>query len=49
MLTSGRYVIPIWYSNVSRLAYRKELKYPDHIPLYGDWIGFQPDTWWYQE
>ena len=49
VLTSGRYVIPIWYSNVSRLAYRKELKYPERIPLYGDWIGFQPDTWWYQE
>ncbi len=49
VLTSGRYVIPIWYSNVSRLAYRKELKYPEKIPLYGDWIGFQPDTWWYQE
>lgn len=49
VLTSGRYVIPIWYSNVSRLAYRKELKYPERIPIYGDWIGFQPDTWWYQE
>jgi peptide/nickel transport system substrate-binding protein len=47
VLTTGRYVIPIWYSDVSRLAYRKELKFPDHIPLYGDWIGFQPDTWWY--
>jgi len=47
VLTSGRYVIPIWYSDMSRLAYRKELKFPDHIPLYGDWIGFQPDTWWY--
>ncbi len=49
VLTTGRYVIPIWYSNVSRLAYRKELHYPEKIPLYGDWIGFQPDTWWYQE
>ncbi|WP_371133999.1 extracellular solute-binding protein [Tabrizicola sp.] len=49
VLTSGRYVIPFWYSNVSRLAHRKELKYPERLPLYGDWIGFQPDTWWYQE
>ncbi|MFZ1471087.1 MAG: extracellular solute-binding protein [Paracoccaceae bacterium] len=48
VLTAGRYVVPFWYADVSRLAYRKELKYPDHIPLYGDWIGFQPDTWWYQ-
>ncbi len=49
VLTTGRYVIPIWYSDVSRLAHRKELKFPDRLPLYGDWIGFQPDTWWYQE
>ncbi len=49
VLTSGRYVIPIWYSNVSRLAFRKEFRYPDRIPLYGDWIGFQPDTWWMQQ
>jgi peptide/nickel transport system substrate-binding protein len=49
VLTTGRYVIPIWYSPVSRLAHRKELRYPDRLPLYGDWIGFQPDVWWYQE
>ncbi len=49
VLTAGRYVIPIWYSDVSRLAHKKELKYPEKLPLYGDFIGFQPDTWWYQE
>ncbi len=49
VLTSGRYVIPIWYSPVSRLAYRKELHYPDTIPIYGDWIGFLPDIWWNAE
>ena len=48
VLTSGRYVIPIWYSDVSRLAYSADLKYPEKIPLYGDWTGFLPDTWWYQ-
>ena len=48
VLTSGRYVIPIWYSDVSRLAYSADLKYPERIPLYGDWTGFLPDTWWYQ-
>jgi peptide/nickel transport system substrate-binding protein len=46
VLTSGRYVIPIWYSDVSRLAYSANLKYPGKIPLYGDWTGFLPDTWW---
>jgi peptide/nickel transport system substrate-binding protein len=48
VLTSGRYVIPIWYSDVSRLAYSANLKYPEKIPLYGDWTGFLPDTWWYE-
>jgi peptide/nickel transport system substrate-binding protein len=48
VLTSGRYVIPIWYSDVSRLAYSANLKYPEKIPLYGDWSGFLPDTWWYE-
>ena len=46
VLTSGRYVIPVWYSDVSRLAYSADLKYPEKIPLYGDWSGFLPDTWW---
>jgi ABC-type oligopeptide transport system substrate-binding subunit len=29
VLTAGRYVIPIWYSDRSRLAYRRNLRYPD--------------------
>ena len=49
VLTSGRYVIPFWYSDVSRLAHNKALHYPDHLPIYGDWLGFLPDVWWYQE
>lgn len=48
VLTSGRYVIPFWYSKVSRLAHRRELHFPAQIPLYGDWPGFQPDVWWYE-
>lgn len=49
VLTSGRYVIPIWYSAVSRLAHRRELKFPQNLPIYGDWSGFQPDVWWFEE
>lgn len=48
VLTSGRFVIPIWYSDLSRLAHSAELKYSDRIPLYGDWSGFLPDIWWYE-
>lgn len=49
VLTTGRYVIPTWHSPISRLAHVKELKYPERLPMYGDWIGFQPDVWWYEE
>ena len=46
VLTTGRYVIPIYQWNISRIAHAKELKFPDTIPMYGDWIGWQPDVWW---
>ena len=49
ILTTGRYVIPFWYSNVSRVAHKKALHYPERLPIYGDWLGFLPDVWWYQE
>jgi peptide/nickel transport system substrate-binding protein len=49
ILISGRYVIPFWYSQVSRLAHVKELHYPENLPIYGDWQGFQPEVWWYQD
>ncbi len=49
VLTSGRYVVPIWYSKVSRIAHGRELRYPATLPIYGDWLGFQPDVWWYQD
>ncbi len=49
VLTSGRYVIPSWHSPISRLAHVKELKFSENLPMYGDWIGFQPDVWWYEE
>lgn len=49
ILTAGRYVIPIWYPPVSHLAHIRELHYPKRIPLYGDWPGFLPETWWYKK
>ena len=48
VLTSGRYVIPFWYSNVSHMAHKSSLKHPDYIAAYGDWLGFMPDVWWQQ-
>lgn len=49
ILTAGRYVIPFWHNPEARLAHAKELKYPSRLPIYGDWIGFQPDLWWYED
>ena len=49
ILISGRYVVPFWYSSVSRLAHVKQLHFPAKLPIYGDWLGFQPEVWWYQE
>ena len=49
VLMAGRYVIPIYHDGVSRIAHKANLKYPDHLPLYGDRIGFLPDVWWVEK
>ena len=49
VLTAGRYVIPFYEWNVSRIAHAKELHHPDTMPVFGDWPGWQPDVWWYEE
>lgn len=49
VLLAGRYVIPVWYSKVGRIAHSKHLHHPEKLPLYGDWPGFQPEVWWYEE
>lgn len=50
ILTAGRYVIPVNHNPVSRLAHNANLKFrTDRLPMYGDWIGFQPDIWWIEE
>ncbi len=46
VLTAGRYVVPFYQWNVARIAHARDLHYPDHIPLFGDWPGWQPDVWW---
>lgn len=49
VLISGRYVVPFYQWNISRIAHAKELKFPETLPIYGDWIGWQPDVWWSEE
>ncbi|PQV58485.1 peptide/nickel transport system substrate-binding protein [Defluviimonas denitrificans] len=49
VLTAGRTVIPLWFSKTSKIAHSANLHYPERIPLYGDWPGFQPEVWWYED
>lgn len=49
VLTAGRYVVPVSYAQISRLAHSADLHYPKRIPLYGDWPGFLPELWWQEE
>ncbi|MGD9866085.1 MAG: extracellular solute-binding protein, partial [Pseudodonghicola sp.] len=48
VLTAGRYVIPIWAYDVSRIAHIRQMKYPaDRLPIYGDGSEYMPNVWWY--
>ena len=49
ILMSGRYTIPLWFADRSRLAHRANLRFPERLPMYGDWLGFQPEVWWHEE
>ncbi len=49
VLAAGRYVIPIYQWNISRIAHAKELRFQEPVPIWGDWPGWQPDVWWYEE
>ena len=46
VLTTGRYVIPFWFSDKSLIAHKADLKHPEKLPVYGDWIGWLPEVWW---
>ncbi|MEK6423566.1 MAG: extracellular solute-binding protein [Burkholderia gladioli] len=46
VLMHGYYAIPQWYSTVHRIAYKRTLAYPAHLPLYysaEEWIA---SMWW---
>ncbi len=49
VLTAGRYVIPIWRFDVGRIAHVRQMRYPEHVPVYGDGWWFMPEVWWWQE
>jgi peptide/nickel transport system substrate-binding protein len=49
VLTTGRYVIPFYQFNVARIAHAKQLTWPERLPIMGDWPGWQPDVWWWDD
>jgi peptide/nickel transport system substrate-binding protein len=49
VLMAGRYVIPIYSWEISRIAYDRHLHHPATIPLFGDWPGWEPEVWWWQD
>ncbi|MCK0143759.1 extracellular solute-binding protein [Aliiroseovarius sp. F20344] len=49
VLTASRLVIPLGYNDRSHIAHAKQLHFPARIPMYGDYLGFQPETWWWED
>ena len=49
ILMSERYFIPLYQWPFSNVAHAKELKYSETLPIYGDWLGFLPEVWWWEE
>lgn len=49
VLTTGRYVIPIWSFAVGRIAHKSNLHYPDQLPIYGDGVEWLPGVWWQED
>ncbi|MGR3501368.1 extracellular solute-binding protein [Pseudaestuariivita sp.] len=48
-LMAGRYFLPTYVYTEGRIAHDARLKFPETLPIYGDWIGWQPDVWWWEE
>ena len=47
VLTTGRYVIPLFTYDVGRIAHVKDLTWSGKVPIYGDGVYFMPETWWF--
>ena len=48
VLTAGRYVIPFYQWNAAFIAHDSDLRFPERLPVMGDWVGWQPDVWWHE-
>ena len=48
VLLAGEYVVPNWYINKHRIAYRNVLAMPSVVPLYYDPITWLLKAWWWK-
>ncbi|MEP1767436.1 MAG: extracellular solute-binding protein [Sulfitobacter sp.] len=48
ILMAGRYVIPFWSYTEGRIAHRREMQFPDTLPIYGDGSQWMPEVWWWR-
>ena len=47
LLTAGRYVVPLWFSDRNLIVHAKDLHHPETVQLYGDWAtSYLPALWW---
>ncbi|MGO4330892.1 extracellular solute-binding protein [Cupriavidus sp. 2TAF22] len=46
VLMHGYYIVPNWYSASHRVAYRKELIYPERLPYFYTAEGWVLSNWW---
>ena len=49
VLTAERYVIPFYQWNAALIAHDARLRHPETLPIMGDWPGWEPDVWWWEE
>jgi len=49
VLTAGRYVIPFTRYDRDRIAHLRQMRRPDHTPIYGDGPEFMPQHWWWED
>jgi microcin C transport system substrate-binding protein len=48
VLMHGYYVVPHWYSNVHRVAFRRGLAWPKTLPLYYSAVDWITSMWWFE-
>ncbi|MFC1589312.1 hypothetical protein ACFL3P_03470, partial [Pseudomonadota bacterium] len=46
VLLFGEYLVPNWYIDKHRIAYRSIFDYPETLPLYYDPITLLIKSWW---